>query len=195
MNMVAEYAAAARHKITVDEAFAMRGKRIFGDRDFELIDGEIVFMGDDGGPTIEWNAAVAAWLIPALLGRPVVVVPDKTLRLSDHSGPKPDFYVYPEGTPVSAVRGGDVLLVIEVADTTLKDDLGWKAQLYAEHGVRDYWVIDVQGRRVLVHRLNADGAYGEPTAHDADAHVEPLLIAGLALRIADLRYVGNASHG
>jgi Uma2 family endonuclease len=189
MNAIAAHLAHARHRITVQEAWAMETKRVFGDQDFELIDGELVFMPQDGGPTIRWNSGVAAWLIPTLLDRPVVVVPDKTLILSEHDGPKPDFYVYPAVLRVEDVRGPDVLLVIEVADTTLREDLGWKAELYAQFGVREYWVVDVNGRQVFAHRLRAEGGYGAPAVFTASEPVTPGLLPGIALRLDALRYV------
>src|ERR1700678_623537 len=46
----------------------------------------------------------------------------------------------------------DLHLVVEVADTTLNFDLTTKAALYARAGVADYWVLDVNGRRLIVHR-------------------------------------------
>jgi Uma2 family endonuclease len=48
------------------------------------------------------------------------------------------------------------LLVVDVSDTTLALDLGEKAAMYAVHGITDYWVVDLQGHRVVIHR--------EPTA-------------------------------
>lgn len=189
MNTIAEHIAAARHRITLPEARRMQDKRVFGDQDFELIDGELLFMPADGGDTIRWNAALAAWLIPAVLDRPVIVVPDKTLILSEHDGPKPDFYVYPASMRVEDVRGPDVLLAIEVADTTLKEDLGWKADLYAQFGVREYWVIDIQSRQVMVHRLQAEGGYGKPEVYAAEQQALPALLPDIALRLADLRYI------
>lgn len=189
MNTIRAHLASARHRITVREAWDMRVKRIFGDQDFELIDGELLFLAANGGDTIRWNASIAAWLIPALLDQPVVVVPDKTLTLSEHEAPKPDFYVHPTATRVEDVRGPDVLLVIEVADSTLEDDLGWKADLYAQFGVREYWVVDVRARKVHVHRLSGSEGYAPPAEYGAADRVEPQLLPGLALRLADLRYI------
>ena len=59
----------------------------------------------------------------------------------------------------------DVLLLVEVSDSTLRTDLGEKAQQYAAHGIADYWALDLQGDRVVIHR--------EPTA-DGYASVHSL---------------------
>ncbi|MFZ4070236.1 MAG: Uma2 family endonuclease [Caulobacterales bacterium] len=81
------------------------------------------------------------------------------------------------------VTGADVLLIIAIADTTLRLDLR-KADIYARGGVREYWLVDVERRCVRVHRL--DGAsYGEPAVVAAEETVAAALIPGLKLRIAD----------
>jgi Uma2 family endonuclease len=189
MNRVRQHVADARHRLTVSEAWAMRSKRIFGDLDFELVDGEIIPMADDGGRTIEWNAAINAWLVNALTGREFVVVPDKTLVLSEHDGPKPDFYVYKAGMRAADVRGPDVLLLIEVSDTTINGDLGWKADLYAQHGIREYWVIDIAGRCVHVHRLGESHTYGDAVIVNFDQPVTAAHLEGVQLTLSRLRHL------
>jgi len=184
---IADCVAAARHKITVAEARAMAAAEVFGDDvKFELIDGELIFMPDDGGRTINWAAEINRWLVSSLTARPdLVIVPDKTLVLSDHNAPKPDYYVFPASfADPEDVRGPDILIAIEVSDTTLKKDLGPKAALYAAWGVRDYWVIDCDARATLVHRLGPNG-YETPVRVDAKDVVRALLIPELALRLDD----------
>ena len=56
----------------------------------------------------------------------------------------------------------DVLLLIEVGDTTLRFDLGEKAQLYATHGILEYWVVDLVANRVWCHRHPRGTQYAEP---------------------------------
>lgn len=53
----------------------------------------------------------------------------------------------------------DVLLVTEVAASSLSLDLSTKADLYARAGIPDYWVLDVNQRRMIVHRQPAEGKY------------------------------------
>lgn len=153
------------------------------DLDLELIDGELIEMPADGHRTIEWNSEIARWLLGAL-GRTYVVVIDKSIGLSEFDEPKPDFWVFDASLRVADVAGKDLLLVIEVADTTMRLDLA-KAALYARGGVREYWLIDVENRRTLVYRLGDDGAYGEPHVVLADQTVTAELLPQLALRIDD----------
>jgi Uma2 family endonuclease len=77
--------------------------------------------------------------------------------------PQPDFAVlrlsadaYRKHVPAPA----DVLLLIEVSDSTLAFDRGAKAELYARHGVAEYWVIDVERGVLHVFREPNDGRYG-----------------------------------
>lgn len=111
------------------------------------------------------------------------------LTLAD-SEPEPDLSVVRRGTP-SPYHAATAALVIEVAISSLARDLGIKTELYANAGVLEYWVVDLDGRRVVVHRGPRDGAYEareELTAGDvlsaASLATAPLHVAEL-LRAAD----------
>jgi Uma2 family endonuclease len=174
-----------RHKITRAEYHAMWEAGVFApDLDLELLDGELIEMAADGERTIGWNVEINRWLIQSLCAQ-YRVTPDKSFALSEVSEPKPDFWVFDAKLRVGEVTGANVLLVIEVSDTAVRADLGKKATPYAAGGVRDYWVVDAEKRRELVHRLGADGAYGEPTIVDEISGASALLIPDLAFRIAD----------
>jgi Uma2 family endonuclease len=56
--------------------------------------------------------------------------------------------------PLTKVR-----LLIEVSDSTLNIDLGRKADLYAKHGIPEYWVVDIEGKRILRHSGPGEGGY------------------------------------
>ena len=176
--------APTRHKITRSEYHAMWAAGVFPpELELELIDGELIEMPADGHRTIDWNAIINQWLVRSLDDR-YLVVPDKSLAVSDVSEPKPDIWVFDARIPTKDVTAADTLLVIEVSDSTLRADLK-KADIYAAGGVREYWVMDVEQRQVLVHRLRAEGGYGAPQVFAAEERVEALLIPGLAFRIAD----------
>jgi Uma2 family endonuclease len=149
----------------------------------ELIDGEVFTMPADGWRTTKWNTLLNRYLITECSGD-VLVVPDKTLWVGD-DGLKPDFWLFPATLDFETVTGADCLLVIEVSDTTLAWDLNRKAARYALGGVREYWVVDVPERRVHVHRLGADGQYGQPSVVAADQVIGPVHLLGLAFRLAD----------
>jgi len=149
----------------------------------ELIGGELVEMSPQG--PLHWDVThvLSRWFFRTL-PEDLTAASQGPLRLSEYHEPEPELFVFPYGIRVNDVRGPDVLLVVEVAYSSLDFDLKIKAPIYAEHGVREYWVVDVEGRRTLVHRLGNDRAYGEPQSVAFDA---PLGVpGGLSLVIADL---------
>jgi Uma2 family endonuclease len=150
----------------------------------ELLDGVIYEMPTDGPVTRRWNRVIAKWLIKSLPDH-LAVTSHQTLSLGDFWAPSPDHYLFAASIDDANVTGANVLLVIEVSDSTLDYDLGEKARAYAEHGVREYWVIDPNERRVFVHRLQADRTFATPQSLNADEAVEASLIPGLRLRLAD----------
>jgi len=84
------------------------------------------------------------------------------VRLSLRSEPQPDCAIikaksggYRSAHPVPS----DVLLLVEVSDSTLRYDLGKRASLYAAHGIPEYWVFDLQRNRVWRHRAPAGREY------------------------------------
>jgi Uma2 family endonuclease len=98
---------------------------------------------------------------------------------------EPDLMLYPR-TFKPQLSGGDVTLLIEVSDDSLPRDLGLKAAIYADHGVRDYWVVDVAARRVIVHRDPTDEGYRSVERFEADAEVAALSAPELTMRLAGL---------
>jgi len=76
----------------------------------------------------------------------------------------------------------DVLLLIEVADSTLNYDCGEKANLYAEAGIADYWVVDCAGKQITVMRNPIDGAYREVNSYRDNDDVRPLHFSEISLQ-------------
>jgi Uma2 family endonuclease len=75
-----------------------------------------------------------------------------TLAVGPSSDPEPDVAVVEWAVQQRCDPPDAAVLVIEVSDTTLRYDLGAKANLYASVRLSDYWVVDVRGRQVYVHR-------------------------------------------
>ena len=75
--------------------------------------------------------------------------------------------------------------MVEVADTSLTFDLTVKAALYARAGIVEYWVLDVSGRRLVVHRDPRDGRYRSIVAFSEQESAAPLASPGSAFRIGD----------
>ena len=108
------------------------------------------------------------------------------LVLGQDLDPEPDFAVI-AGTPRgSSGHPTTADLVVEVADASLAFDTNEKRLLYARAGIREYWVVDVNGRRLLVYRDPQAGDYAtQQVLGPADA-VSPLAAPAAAVRVADL---------
>ena len=152
----------------------------------ELIGGEIkhiVPTGDDHGDSIEHTGA---WLA-ARAAEDYTVRCQVTLRLEGDFSPDPDFTLlrYREGGYNRSRRPSaeDVLLIIEIADSSLELDLGRKALAYARAGVLELWVVDLPHRQIhVLIQPSADG-YRARTAAGERESVTALLIPGLTMPV------------
>lgn len=137
----------------------------------ELIEGEIIDMPPIG-PT---HASVVVLLTKRLVrtvGDAVEVRAQQPVRFMPRSEPQPDFALVvakPGGYRQSHPVAGDILLLIEVSDSTLRYDLDVKARLYAKHGVPEYWVVDLVDNRVWRHRRPSGQGYAQRDEIDEGA--------------------------
>lgn len=152
-----------KHRLTVEEFLLLDSEGAFGTRSTELIAGEVYYMSPKHRPHARSVTEMVIALSKALQAGDfgLSILTDVSVRISDYDVPEPDIVLtdMPDGDgilPLEAVR-----LVIEVAASTLKTDLGVKADLYAAAGVPEYWVVDVDERRVLMHANPhaGDGGY------------------------------------
>ena len=105
------------------------------------------------------------------------------------NAPEPNIFVLSQPITAFAARNivsSDLLLVVEVSDSTLNYDLRNKAALYARAGIVEYWVADIRGRRFIMHRNPGVDGYEEVTEYAADEIVSPLARPDLQVRVADL---------
>ena len=135
--------------------------------------------------------ALLAWLT-GLFGAEYTRI-QATIDLSDTSPdydePEPDAAVTAEPYTHFAQRHPrpeDLLLLIEVSDTTLRFDLDAKANLYALADIREYWTIDIVGRRLIVHRQPSPEGYREIMVYNSDESAAPLARPKRPIRVADL---------
>jgi Uma2 family endonuclease len=154
----------------------------------ELIEGELVAMSPIGS---DHSGGVNAltWLLVQGAGSRAVVAPQNPVRLSDHSEPQPDFALlrpradfYRSETPTPA----DVLLLIEVADSSLRFDRLVKLPLYARHGIREVWIVDLAGQAVELCRGPGPDGYARITRAGRGASIAPEAMPDLALRVDDI---------
>jgi Uma2 family endonuclease len=165
-----------RHRITVDEYYRMAEVGLLApDARVELIEGEIVDMAPigslHGGTVHQLNPR----LVSAVGDRAIVLV-QGAIRLGRRSEPQPDFALLrprPDFYKRSHPAPADVLLVIEISDTTLRYDLQTKVPLYARHGIPAVWVADLSGRRWHFFRAPVNGRYTE-IAESASPGLTPI---------------------
>ncbi|MDZ4363358.1 Uma2 family endonuclease [Brevundimonas sp.] len=176
----------ARHRFTVDDVGRMvEAGVIEPDARLEIVDGDLIEMPSEG----EIHLTFKARLIRAFnlaLGQEWLVIPDGTLHLSAEDAPEPDAYILPASSILKPVDPASVVLVVEIADTSLAYDLGRKAGKYAQYGLAEYWVVDVNARRTHVLKQPGDGAYHDITGVGFDQVLVPDALRTLALRFDDL---------
>lgn len=150
------------------------------DERFELIGGEVVPMSPKGARHEMVKMVLNEHL---MTNRPsdVSIIPETTLWLDDINFVEPDFCIFPRSIAPGDQRGYDVLLAIEVADTSLRYDLGRKIGIYAAHGVAEVWVVNADTLVTRVHQ--ALGSEGYRVIEDRGP-AEELAAARIGIRIS-----------
>jgi Uma2 family endonuclease len=121
---------------TVAEIEAMVAAGIIDeDERFELIDGEVVPMSPKGARHEVLKGSLNEWWVRHL-PRSHRLIPETTLRLNARSFLEPDFIFFDVTTKLTGIKPDDVLLAVEVADSSLRYDTGRKADIYA--GIVDH---------------------------------------------------------
>ena len=119
-------------------------------RRIELKRGELREISPDGPVHEDYIDFLNRWSNQATTHNDCVVRVQSSIDLDD-SRPEPDVtWLKPGRYADQRPRAEDVLLLIEVADSSLASDLSEKAELYAEFGVAEYWVVDVRGKCIHV---------------------------------------------
>jgi hypothetical protein len=153
---------AIQRRFTVDEYHRMAGAGVFGPDDrIELIEGRIMMMSPIGRrhaacvdrmnrllQRLVGDEAIVRVQNPVYLGTISEPLPDVTLLR-----PRDDFYAEAHPTPM------DVLLIIEVAESSLHYDRDEKLPMYAKAAIPDVWLVDLKGEAVHMFRHPLDGAY------------------------------------
>ncbi len=186
----------ARRLFTVGEYYAMASAGVLADGErLELIDGEIIAMSPIGN---EHSASVdlAAHLLgPAASGRANVRIQNH-LRLDERNQPEPDialikwrddFYRH------RAPGAGDVLLLIEVSDSSLSYDRNVKLALYARFLIPEVWLANIPARAVEAYSEPVDGKYATARVYRPGETISPAAFPDIALPVSEL--VGAASAG
>ncbi|NVO17175.1 MAG: Uma2 family endonuclease [Rhodoplanes sp.] len=175
-----------RWRFTVDEIDRMTELGLFHEDDrIELIGGEIVPMQAKGGRHEMLKSALNLYCAKRL-PEDVLFTPETTFRLSVDTFLEPDFVFYPKAEGWSGLAAQTALLVVELADSSLRYDLGRKVGLYAGFGIAELWVIDAVKLVTRVHREPGPGGYGSIRDVAGNEPLVPDKIPALAVTLADL---------
>jgi Uma2 family endonuclease len=178
-----------RHRFTVDEFLAMDESGLFApDQRLELIDGEVIEMAPIG---TRHAAAVArlSMLFSVVLVQRAIVWAQSPIRLDGFNLPQPDVVLV--GWRADFYRDRhpgpeDVVLVVEVSDSSRRWDRGVKRPRYAAAGIPEMWLVDLVAGVVEVARSPAPGGYGTVEALGRGETVAPGAFPELAVAVSDL---------
>ena len=174
---------------TVDEYRRMTETGILNpDERVELIDGQIISTSAKNPPHAATNLCAADYLRSLLAGLALIRIQDP-IALSYNSEPEPDIAVvqidprlYQDFHP----EPDNILLLIEIADTTLETDRRRKGPAYAKAGITDYWILDVNTQQVYVFREPGETNYRQETVFNEDDVLSMLAFPEIEVQISQL---------
>jgi len=178
-----------RRPLTVSEYHRMGEVGILTEDDrVELIEGELVAMSPIGSEHAGTTNTLTRRLVQVVGDRGVVAV-GNPVQLDDLSEPQPDFTVlkprdddYRWATP----RPDEVLLIVEVADSSLAYDRNVKRSLYARHGIPEFWIVNLIAGEVEVCREPQGEQYTSASCVGREGMLEPKLLPGATIPVAAL---------
>jgi Uma2 family endonuclease len=151
----------------------------------ELINGQILLMASKGIPHVT-SLHLLANELRDQIGDTALVRTQDPIQLDDWSEPEPDLVIvrdtvldYADRHP----RPSDLELVVEVADSTLKQDCEIKDKLYAQAGITDYWVLDLKNRQLHIFRNPTPTGYTSHLILAEPNQIAPLSFLTLTLSL------------
>ena len=179
----------ARRLFTITEYHQMTEVGILSEDDrVELINGEIVARAPIGSRHAAGVDRINA-LFNSRIGQQAIVRIQSPIQLDEYSEPQPDlsllrpradFYAQAHPTPA------DVLLVIEVAETSIDYDRTVKLPLYARASISEAWLIDISNDRIEIHKQPSQGIYQEVRYALQGQNLSPQSFPNLNLRVEEL---------
>ena len=180
---------AAKKLFTVDEYYKMVDAGILRDDDrVELIEGEIIQMSSMGSRHAAVVTRVTDVLIPFLKGR-ALLRPQLPLRLNEFNEPGPDIVVLKPRPDFYASKHpgpADVFLVLEISDSSLRDDRDVKLPIYAAMRLPEVWIADLAGDEVLVYREPSGKRYNTSLSFRSGDSISCLTPPQIQLAVDDL---------
>jgi Uma2 family endonuclease len=186
MNRVS---ASTRWRVSVEQYYKIAVAGVFAPEDrVELIDRDIAVTASVGTQHATILDLLTEYLVLGI-NREAQVGPGRPLDLGSYSEPDPGLLVlkrrarmYRDAHP----KAEDVLLAIEIEGSSIAQDPGLKRDLYARHGIAEYWVVDVPGSRVWTYRRPAGAVFQEiRELHTADT-LSPQSFPTIQIPVAEI---------
>ena len=159
-------APSSRVKWTRAEVERIEDAGLWQDRKFELLEGELYDRTAKQPLHAMVQTLLNEWAHLSFSAK--LIRAESPIELAERDNPSsqplPDMVITTVSCFEFAGNNPDpsqVALIIEVSDTSLRDDLSVKAGLYARAEIKEYWVIDIRGRRLFAHRVPRNGDYSE----------------------------------
>lgn len=186
--MIAVYAPAAKPiSIRLYEQMGEKGLLAPDDR-VQLIEGEILEMPPIGSRHGSVAGRLNKWL-SSVVGDAAIIRSGNPVNLGKDSQPQPDLMLLkPRRDDYVALHPGpeDVLLLVEVSDTTLAFDQGRKRNLYARFAVSEYWVIDVNSRSITCYSEPARGEFRCAVEYQVRDTISPRAFPQVRIAVKEL---------
>jgi Uma2 family endonuclease len=157
---------------------------LFVDERIELIDGLLVEMSPQGAAHA-YAVRQLNMLLTRAIGDRALVQIQSPLAVNDDSEPEPDVALVPKAD-YSRAHPKRALLVVEVADDSIRKDRLIKARLYALAGVPEYWIVNLSNRAVEVLRAPSSNGYLRVTSFASGEVVSPEAFPDLVLAVDEI---------
>lgn len=175
-------------KWTIEDYHRMIAAGILDDRHVELLNGEIVEMSPEGIPHASLSSDAADYLRSLLTGRAKIREAKPVTLPPNDSEPEPDIAIvelpsgiyhahhpYPE----------NIFWLIEYSDSSLKKDLEVKPETYAAAGIREYWVINLKAKELIVFRSPTLAGYQSEQTYTSGS-ISPLAFQDVSISVRQL---------
>jgi len=179
------------HKLwTREDCVALEKAGLVEAERYELIEGELILKLGKKSPHMHAVMLLVEWLRVVYGSRLVAQEVTMDVRPEDNptNEPEPDAIVLNRSfiEIPGPVRPEHLRLVAEISSSSLAFDLTTKARLYAQSGIVEYWVLDIAGRRLIVHREPVDGRYRSVVVFSEEERVATLAAPERDVRVGDL---------
>jgi Uma2 family endonuclease len=172
-------------RLTRKHVYVLLDAGLLGDARYDLIDGELIQKMPQNPPHV-CSVQATVHLLGDIFGRKQVgsqgpIVVDET------NEPEPDVYVLknPLRSYKSTPTTEEVLLVVEISDSTIHVDRNVKMKLYGDAGIQEYWVVDLNKSRVIVHRDPDEDGYGSIETY-TEGGISPLAAPDSSISVVEL---------